>query len=420
MIVVVIMLLLVFLGMPVAFSLGVSGLLFFHFNAVPFGTFAQKLAESVNSFSTLALPFFILAGNIMNNGGITKRLFRLADDSLGSVRGGLSYVSIVSGALFSAMSGSAIANAAGLGSIQIDAMEDRGYDKKFCGALVAAVSILGPIIPPSMIMIVYAVTAGTSVKSMFMGGILPGLLLCLIYVGLSIYYGRKLEFPRGEKFNFRRFLSSLYHSIGALLAPVIILGGIFSGVFTATESGAIACVYSIIVGFIYGDLSLKNLLKVLLKSARDTGNILFITATGALFGFCLAYARVPQALATWLTSFVSSKYVLLLILTFVYLILGCLMTPTAIVITTVPIFIPLCKALNIDLVYFGVLTGILMCVGTITPPVGTVMFIICKKIGISIEEFTRIMLPWYIGIFVFLLMLIFIPQIITFLPELLA
>lgn len=417
MLVVVSMLFFIIIGIPVAFSLGLSSLLFFLINDIPLATFAQKLGDSVNTFSLLALPFYILAGNIMNNGGITKRLFRLADDLLGSIRGGLSYVSIASGAIFSAMSGSAIANAAGLGTIQIEAMEERGYNKEFCAALVASVSVLGPIIPPSMIMIVYAVVAGMSVKSMFLGGIIPGILLCLFYAALCVYYGRKYNFPRGEKFSVRRAAKSFSNSIGALLAPIIILGGIISGIFTATESGAIACLYSIIVGFIYRDLTLNNLKTVLLKSAKDTGVILLASATGALFGFCLTYARVPQLLANWMVGVVSSEFVLMLLLSIIYLILGCLMTPTAIVITTVPIFLPLCKAYGVDLVYFGVLTAILMSIGTITPPVGNVMFIICRNTGISIERFSRIMVPWFCAIAVFLLLLVMVPGIIQFLPS---
>lgn len=419
MLVVVSMLIFIAIGIPVAFALGLSSLIFFLVNNIPLATFAQKMADSVNTFSLLALPFYILAGNIMNNGGITKRLFRLADDLLGSIRGGLSYVSIVSGAVFSAMSGSAIANAAGLGTIQIEAMEERGYDKEFCASLVAAVSILGPIIPPSMIMIVYAVVSGVSVKSMFMGGFLPGTLLCLIYAGIAAYYGKKYNFPRGEKFNLKRCAISFIKAFGALMAPVIILGGIVSGVFTATESGAIACLYSVIVGFIYGDLNLKNLKDVLLKSSKDTGVILLASATGALFGFCLTYARVPQLLANWMVGVVGSKFILMILLSVVYLILGCLMTPTAIVITTVPIFLPLCQMYGVDLVYFGVLTAILMSIGTITPPVGNVMFIICRNTGITIERFSKMMVPWFVAIAAYLLVLVAVPQLITYIPSLL-
>lgn len=418
MLVVALMVFFILIGVPVAFALGLSSLAFFVVNDISLGTFAQKMAESVNSFSLLALPFYILAGNLMNNGGITKRLFKLADDILGSIRGGLCYVSIVSGALFSAMSGSAIANAAGLGTIQIQAMKERGYDEKFCAGLISAVSVLGPIIPPSMIMIVYAVSAGTSVQSMFLGGMVPGVLLCLMYALLCAYYGKKLNFPRGERFNLKRAANSFVKAFGSLMAPVIILGGIFTGIFTATESGAIACLYSIIAGFIYGDLKPGNVAKILLKSARDTGAILFVSATGTLFGFCLSYARVPAMLAVWMAEFVSSKAMLMLLLSVVYLILGCLMTPTAIVITTVPIFVPICKALGVDLVYFGVLVGILMSIGTITPPVGNVMFIICRNTGLSVEQFTKTIMPWYFVIAVFLFVLIFVPQTVTFLPSL--
>lgn len=416
---VVIMFGLIAIGMPVTFTLGLSSLFFFLVNGIPLGTFAQKLAMSVDSFPLLALPFFILAGNLMNTGGITRRLFTFSDALLGNIRGGITYVSILSGMLFSAMSGSSIANAAGLGTIQIKAMEERGYDKEFAACLVSAVSVLGPIIPPSVIMIVYGITANVSISKMFIGGIIPGVMLSGMYALLCWYYGRKLGFPRGEKFNLRIVWSTFREAVWALLAPLIILVGIFSGIFTATESGAVACLYTLIVGvLVYKDLTWKDLLATILDSGKTTGTILLVSATGALFGFCLTYARVPQALAALMVQYIASPYALLLILTFVYIILGCLMAPTAIVITTVPIFVPLCKALGIDLIYFGVLVGILMSVGTITPPVGTVMFIICRNTGISIERFSKIMLPWFALIALFTLLLIFFPQIVTILPKL--
>ncbi|MDR2946366.1 MAG: TRAP transporter large permease [Candidatus Adiutrix sp.] len=408
---------LIALRVPITFSLGIAGLSFFILNGIPLNSFASKLAVSVDSFPLLALPFFILAGNLMNNGGITRRLFALADALLGSVRGGLSYVCIISSMIFSALSGSALANAAGLGTIQIKAMEERGYDKEFSACLTASAAVLGPIIPPSVIMIIYGVTAGVSIKEMFLGGMLPGLVLSGMYAVMCFYYGRKLNFPKGDKFNPREAWRAFKDAFWALMTPTIILGGIFGGVFTATEAGAVACLYTFIVGlFIYRDLKIRDIGKILLDSGKNCGAILFIAATASVLGFCLTYARVPQSLAAILVEYISNKYALLLIFMVVYLFLGTIMDGGAIVITTVPIFVPLCTALGIDLVYFGVFVGILMSLGTITPPVGTAMFVICRNTGLPIERFTISMLPWFALIAVFVILLVFVPQIITWLP----
>jgi tripartite ATP-independent transporter DctM subunit len=409
------------LGVPISFSLGLSSLVFFLANDVSLATFVQKTSDSVDSFPLLALPFFILAGNLMNTGGMTRRLFKFTNAILGGIRGGLSYVCIASNVIFSALSGSSLANAAGLGTVIIKAMEDAGYDKEYSTCLTASAALLGPIIPPSVIMIVYGITAGVSIRQMFMGGILPGLLYSLMLAVLCIYMGKKDVYPKTTgKVSLPAVWEGFKEAVWALLTPVIILGGIFTGVFTATESGAIASIYAVLIGlFIHKDTKIKDLGKVLLEAGKTTGSILFICATAACFGFCLTYARVPHQLAAVLVTVIKQQYVLLLIFMVVYLFLGCIMSASAIVITTIPIFLPLCTALNIDLVYFGVFVGILMSIGTVTPPVGTVMFVLCKNTGIPIERFAKIMVPWFALMALFTTLLVFIPQIITFLPTVL-
>jgi tripartite ATP-independent transporter DctM subunit len=416
--IILIMFALVAVGMPITFSLGFASLLFFLVNDLSLMTFVQKMSISVDSFPLLALPFFILAGNLMNSGGITTKLFDCINGFMGSLRGGLAYVCILTSVVFSAMSGSALANAAGLGTLQIKAMEKEGYEKEFSASLIASASILGPIIPPSVIMIIYGVTAGASIRDMFIGGIVPGVIFSAILGVMCWYYGRKYNFPRGHKFDAQKSFRSFLGAIWALLVPVIILGGVFSGVFTATESGAVAALYAMGIGLmVYRTMTFKELCKVLYETGKTTGTILMITATGSLFGFCLTFSRVPQSLAASLGGAVSSVYVLLLIFLVVYLFLGCIMDGAASVITTVPIFAPLCVAYGIDLVYFGVFVGIIMSIGTITPPVGTAMFVICRNTGLTIEQFARKMVPFYIIMALFVVMLIIFPQIITALPN---
>ncbi len=418
---IILMFVMVFLGVPVVFALALSSLSFFLINGVPLSTFVTKLSVSVNSFSLLALPFFILAGNLMNTGGITKRLFRFANDLLGWLKGGLCYVSIVSNMIFSALSGSSLANAAGLGTLIIKAMEDEGYDKEFSMCLTATASVLGPIIPPSVIMIVYGVTAGVSINKMFMGGIVPGILYGIMLAVLCNILNKRSGhkyFPATKKrASGKDIWKSFLKAFPALLTPVIILGGVFSGIFTATESGAIACAYAAIIGlFVYKDMKIKDIFNVILNAGKTTGSILMISAAAGAFGFCLAFDRLPQKLANTLITVISSKVVLLLIFMVVYLFLGCIMSGSAIVITTVPIFLPLCNAMGIDLVYFGVFVGVLMAIGTTTPPVGTVMFVLCRNTGVSIDRYAKVMIPWFLMILLFCLLLAFFPQLITTLP----
>lgn len=418
--VIVLMFVLVALGVPVTFSLGIAALWYFMGMGVPMVTFAQKFAVATDSFSLLALPFFILAGNLMNTGGVTKRLFDFCDSIFGHIRGGLSYVTVLSSTIFSAISGSALANAAGLGGMQIKAMTDRNYPKPFSTSLVTTASVLGPIIPPSILMIIYGVTAGVSIQKQFMGGIIPGLLYAAMCCILSFYYGKKYGLPKGDKFSIQKAGKEFRSAIWALLAPAIILVGILSGVFTATESGAIACIYVVIVGmFIYKELDFKALCECLLSSAKTTGTILLIAATASVLGFCLTYSRLPQQLAITMTAAISSRGLMMLVFTLIYLFLGTMMEGSAIILTTVPIFVGICQSMNIDLVYFGIFVSVVMSIATVTPPVGTVMFVICKTNDMTIGQYTKNMLPWFALMAIFCVIIALFPSVSTFLPNLL-
>lgn len=418
--VIVIMFVLVALGVPVTFSLGIASLVFFLIHDIPMVTFAQSFLTATDNFSLLCLPFFILAGNLMNTGGVTKRLFNFCDALMGHVRGGLSYVTVVSSAIFSAISGSALANAAGLGAMQIKAMTDRGYPKNFSTSVVTTASVMGPIIPPSILMVLYGITAGVSIQRQFIGGIIPGIIYALACCVMCFYYSRKYNFPKGDKFSAKRVVVEFKDSIWALLAPVIILGGILTGIFTATESGAVACVYVVFVGiFVYKELTLKQVLECFLESAKTTGSILLIAATANVLGFCMTYDMIPQKVAAALTGSISNPIVMMLIFTLIYLFLGCIMEGSAIILTTVPIFVGICNTMGIDLVYFGVFVAVLLSVATVTPPVGTVMFVICKKNDLTIGQYFKNMLPWFGMIVGVCIIIACFPGVTTFLPKLL-
>jgi tripartite ATP-independent transporter DctM subunit len=413
------MLVAILFGTPITFALGIASLAFFIACGIPLEAFVQRLAVGVNSFPLLAVPFFILAGNLMNSGGITKRIFKFANSLVGHIQGGLGHVNVLSSMIFAGMSGSAIADAAGLGNIEIKAMTKAGFDLEFSVSVTAASAVIGPIIPPSTIMIIYGITAGVSVGALFMGGIIPGILMGLALMALVYFYSLKSgSYPKSDKFILKEVFIRFWEAFPALLAPFIIIGGILGGVFTPTEAGAVAVFYALTISFFYKEIKIRDLPKILFETAFTSGVVLFIVSTASIFGWCLSFERTPQLVATFMSSITTSKTLLMLMLTVVYLFLGMIMEAAAIVITTVPIIVPVLNALGINLVFFGVIISILMSIGTITPPVGTVMFILCKITGLSIESYTKSIIPWFLVLTGIVILLIFIPQLILFIPDL--
>lgn len=416
---IILLLVAILFGAPITFALGIASLVFFITQGIPLDAFAQRLAVGVDSFPLLAAPFFIMAGNLMNSGGITRRIFRFSNSIVGHIRGGLGHVNILGSMIFAGMSGSAIADAAGLGNIEIKAMTEAGYDMEFSAAVTTASAVIGPIIPPSTIMIIYGVTAGVPIDRLFMGGIIPGILIGLSLMALVYFYSLKNNYPKLDKFSFKEFYASFKDTFLALLTPLIIIGGILGGVFTPTEAGAVAALYALIISLVvYKEIKIRDLPKIFFETALTSGVILFIVSTASIFGWSLSFEQTPQIVAGFLASITTNDVLLMLMLMAVFIFMGMIMEASAIVITTVPIIIPLLNALGIDLIYFGVILAIVMSIGTITPPVGTVMFIICKITGLTIEKYTKIIFPWFLVLISVVLLLIFIPQLILFIPSL--
>ncbi|MCI8416233.1 MAG: TRAP transporter large permease [Lachnospiraceae bacterium] len=421
MILLILLFLFIAVGFPISFSLGLAALHFFLTNHITLVTYAQRFSVGLDNFSLLAAPFFILCGEIMNKSGITDKIFRFANSLVGFLPGGLGHVNVLASTLFAGMSGTAIADAAGLGPIEIKAMKDHGYDVEFSTAVTAASSVIGPIIPPSTVMVLYGVTANVSISALFMGGVIPGLLLAIALMSMVAWFAMKRHYPRDSRFRIREVGKSFLDAIWAMLTPVIIIGGILSGICTATEAGAIAAVYSLFVGIcIYKTIRVKDIPGILWKATLTTGTILVIVTTATLFGWCLTYAKIPQTAAAALAGFTQSKFLMMLLLTVVYLFLGMIMETSAIILTTVPILLPVITALGINPVYFGVIIALLMSIGTITPPVGTVLFILSKSSGIGIERQTRELLPWYGVLGTVVLLCLAMPSLVTFLPSLLG
>lgn len=412
-----IMLVLIAINIPVTYALGLSSLAFFVLEDINFMQFIVKLAATLDNFAFLAAPLFIFAGQLMNKGGVTDRIFDFACSLVGHIRGGLGHVNVLGSALFAGMSGSAIADAAGLGPIEIKAMTDHGYEKEFAMSVTAASAVIGPIIPPSNIMILYGVVAEVSISRLFLGGAIPGILITLAEMIMIYVMALKRNYPKNNAFSLKNIWTQLKRSFLSLGTVLVILIGILSGAFTATEAGAVASLYVIVISvFVYKEMGWKDIWLSTKEAAANSGVILLLCGVAGVFGWCLSFVRAPMIASNWIISLTTNKTIILILFTLLYLFLGMLMEASAVVLCTVPIVVPLFKVLGIDLIYFGVLVGILMSIGTLTPPVGTVMFILCKANDVPLKRWPKIMMPWFILLFGLVLLMIFFPQIITWLP----
>jgi tripartite ATP-independent transporter DctM subunit len=407
-----------FAGVPIAISLTFSSILVVFFS----GSFSitaliHRMAGNANSYTLLAIPFFILAAKLMNAGSITKRIFRNATALVGFIPGGLGHANIVASIIFSGMSGSAVADAGGLGQIEIRAMREDGFDAEFSAAVTAASATIGPIIPPSVPMVVYGMMAEVSVGALFMGGFFPGLLLGLGCMILVYIMAVKRKYPR-HKFSLKELWDSTRNAFLSLMTPVIIIGGIWGGVFSPTEAAVVAVVYAFIISvFVYREFGLKALVCEIKSTIVDSACILFIICSAAAFSWLIAMLNITNVLSTWIISITESKTLILLIINLTFLILGCFMEALAVMTITVPFLIPLMSAFNIDPVHLGVVIILNLMIGLVTPPVGTSLFICAKQGGISLEQMYKAILPFLIPLVIVLFMITYIPDIVMFIPN---
>jgi tripartite ATP-independent transporter DctM subunit len=376
---------------------------------------------AANSFPLLAAPFFILMGNVMNQAGITRRIFAFAGVLVGWLRGGLCHANIVASVIFAGMSGSAVADAGGLGTLEIKAMRDAGYDAETAGAITAASATIGPIIPPSLPMIIYGVTAETSVGGLFLGAIVPGLLMAGALMAMVAVIARRRGFPRGRFPGLGDVVRATREAFFALLAPAILLGGILSGVFTPTECAAVAALYALILGlFVYREFELSDLPRLILDTVETTGVVMALVMAAALFGWCLSVSRLPQTLGALLVGIAHEPWVLLLIVNLVLLVVGLFMEAIAAMLLLIPILVPPAMLLGIDPIQFGVLFVLNLMIGTITPPVGVVLFVTAKVAEVPYERLARAVLPFLVPLLLVLLAVTFVPPLTTTLGRLAA
>jgi C4-dicarboxylate transporter DctM subunit len=404
---------------PIGFALGMAALSsLIASGSMPIEMIPQRMVAGANSFPLLAIPFFMLAGAIMERGGVSRRIVSLASALVGHITGGLAAVSIVACTFFAAISGSTPATAAAVGGLTIPEMEKRGYARSYASAVVASASCLGVIIPPSITMVIFGIVANVSVGQLLIGGILPGLFLSFILLCVNYVRSRQLGYPTENRRTWRERWKTFADAVWGLMMPVIILGGIMTGVFTPTESAAIAVVYGLFVSFfIYRELGLKDLVPIFYKASLNSAMIMLLIAAASPFGWIMTIEQVPQMASTAILGLSDNMYVIYILMLVIYLILGTFMETGAIILLVVPIFAPIAEHLGIDMIQFGVVTVIALAIGMATPPVGIALFATCGIADITIGQLTRKIIPFLIALIVGLFILAFVPIISTLLPN---
>lgn len=418
-VVIILLLLLSFLGIPIYIALGIGTLVALNMADMPMLILPQKLFAGMNSSSLLAIPFFVLAGNLMSR-SITTKLINVANAFIGHIKGSLALVTIVASGLFGAISGSGVATASAIGGITIPAMKKEGYPAPFATAVASISSILGPIIPPSITLIVYASITNISVQSLFMGSVVPGVLLVLGLAGYGLWYGKKHDLPAHERVSAGAAVRTIKDSIWALLMPVIILGGIFGGIFTPTEAAAVSVVYALIIGlFVHKDITFKELPGAFVDASVSTATIMVMVGLSKASSYVVVTSGLPQLLMDLFTAITDNKFVILLLLNLLFLVIGMLMEANAAIIMMTPILTPLLTAFNISPLAFGIVMSFNLCIGLVTPPVGLCL-LLCNQIGeTSLGKALKAMLPMLLISIIVLMLITYIEPLTTFLPSLL-
>jgi len=405
-------------GVPIAFSLALSAII----TVVTTGNFTvtaiiHRMIGNSSSYTLLAIPFFILAAKLMNTGGITRRIFRAASAWVGHIPGGLGHANVVASVIFSGMSGSAVADAGGLGQVEIDAMRKDGFDDDFSAAVTCASATIGPIIPPSIPAVVYGMMTEVSVGALFIGGIIPGLLLAVATSILIYYMSVKRKYPV-RQFSWKEVIASTIDAFLSLLTPVIIIGGIWTGIFSPTEAAAMATCYAFLLAvIIYRELSLREVVQAISETVRDSAGILLIICGAAAFSWLVTMLGLTETFSNALTSLTDNKYVMLFILNIAFLIIGMFMEALAVMTITIPFLIPLMGNFGIDPVHLGIVLILNLMIGLSTPPVGTSLFVCAKVADISIERIYKAILPFLIPLIFVLLLITFVPSLVTWLPN---
>jgi tripartite ATP-independent transporter DctM subunit len=411
-------------GVPIAVALGIIsiGTMWIAVGPDLLAIFIQRIYAGTTSFPLLAIPFFILAGNLMNTGGMTVRIFNVAHLLVGQIRGGLGHVNVLASMLFAGMSGSAVADAAGLGVVEIKAMREAGYSARFAATLTAVSSTIGPIIPPSIPFVIYGSLANVSVGALFLAGIVPGVLMGLALMAIVAVVAKRQDLPRGDRRpGWRKAWPVISAALPALLMPPLILGGIFTGIVTPTEAAVVAAGYAFLLGrFFYRELRLDDVLEIIWESGRQTAQVMFIIAAAAPFGWILIQQQIPNTLLAAILSLSSEPWVILLIINIVLLILGMFIEGVAILIIAFPVLLPIMLKIGVDPVHFGVIIVLNIMIGLVTPPVGLCLYVVSSVSRVPITEIASEMWPYLLALIAVLGVITYVPEITLWLPRLLG
>lgn len=414
--------LLLLLRVPIALSLVISSVITAISLGLPISALMQRMVSGLNSFSLIAIPFFILAGEIMNQGGISNRLIQLSNIIIGKIRGGLAMVNVLASTFFGGISGSAVADVSSLGSVLIPMMKKKKYDPDYAVAVTVSGATQGVLIPPSHNMIIYSAAAGgVSIGSLFLGGLLPGLLLGGALMLTAYLIAVKRGYPKGEPIPRKEVPRIVREGLLGVLMAVIIIGGIISGIFTATESAAIGVLYAFVVTFfVYRDIPISRMGSILMNTFKTLAMVMFLIAASSGFGWLLAYLQVPAMVTQGLIHISSNEVLLLLLINAILLFLGTIMDMAPLILIMTPILLPVVTQLGMDPVHFGVILIFNLAIGLITPPVGSALFVGCAVGKLSIEKATRALVPFYVAMVAVLLLITFVPETVLWLPKLLA
>lgn len=415
------------LGVPVGISLCVVGCVGFMCNAGSIASWFQliamplKLTSSLQNFLLLSIPLFILAAKIMNGSSITKRIFNFANVAVGWLPGGLGHANVLASLIFAGMSGTAVSDAAGLGQIEIEAMKSNGYDTDFSAGVTAASSTIGPIFPPSVPMVMYSTISGVSVGALFLGGVVPGVLMTLSMMAIVYAVAKRRNYPKMPFPTGKEFAKAFREALVPMLTPVILLVGIWTGFFTTTESAVVATVYALLISFfVFHEMDFKRLWGILKETAHDTASIGFVTAAAAFYGWVLAKCGISNAISQWLSTITASPVVFMVIVNIALLIIGCFMESIAAILVFGPVMLTAATAMGIDPLYFGLVMVLNLMIGLTTPPFGVCLFVVADTAKISFQRMVKAMLPFYIPLFGCLILLCLVPGVGTWLPHMLA
>jgi tripartite ATP-independent transporter DctM subunit len=406
-------------GMPLFLTMGSSCLIYLIANGEILLSVPQRLTASANSFPLLAAPFFMLTGMAMNSAGITNRIYDFAECLAGRFRGGLAHVNVIGSVIFAGMSGSAVADAAGLGTIEIKAMTDEGYPRAFSAAVTAASATIGPIIPPSVPLLIYGVLADVSIGRLFAGGFIPGFLMAGALMAMIRWMAHRRGFGAHPAPTFREFTTKSRKAFLSLMTPVILFGGMMIGVFTPTEAAFIAASYALVLGvFVYREISWRDLPRIFLDTVETNAVVLMLVMTASLMGWVLTRAQVPQQLGAWILGTTRNPLIILLMINIFLLIVGCFMEALAALIILVPVFMPVIQSVGIDPVHFGLVMVLNLMIGTLTPPVGIVLFVVARVANLPFEVVTKATAPFLIPLIVVLVLITIFQPLVLWLPNL--